>query len=309
MSAWFQGTIASRISFWKGGKLMNKQISPLDWQNLSNYLDSQLSPDAQKRLEADLLGRPELKQALEDLRFTRLMLKSLPRQRAPKNFTLSASILPQRAPRFPFIPAFSLASALCTILLLLSFLFQPNLTSGLARVDNFAPQSKSAAPMAADSAAAAPTPEVFTWGVPPANRALGMGGGNGGGGGPDETSPAAPALAPAPLAPASTPAPNEKIGKPTPVEPPPPSAPSAPAAAAPLAPPASPPIEGGGPILGLRPTLEQGLETQHLPVVQNEIPAESWVPQSGFPIFQVLLASLAVLFALAAVLFRFRYRQ
>ena len=142
---------------------MNRQISPTDWQKLSDYLDRQLSPKDTQDLQTELSTQPELKQALDDLRITRLMLNKLPRRRAPKNFTLSPASLPRRASIFPFAPAFGLASALCTILLLLSFLFQTTLTSQPPHENNLALQSKAGAPMAAEANTTGPTPEGATF--------------------------------------------------------------------------------------------------------------------------------------------------
>jgi anti-sigma factor RsiW len=280
---------------------MNRQISSLDWQNLSDYLDNQLSPDGKRKLEADLRQYPELKQALEDLRLTRVMLKSLPHRRAPKNYTLSQKNLPRRIPAFPFVPAFSLASALCTILLVLSFVFQSGASAAAATDVNMAPQAKSAAPMAAESVSNGPTPQVFVWGGPA--LAHGMGGfGGGGGDGNAMAAPAAPAIVP----PGATMPTAEMAAKLTPTETPaPPPSP----AAAPL--PASQPLEDGGPILGLRPAPEQGVETGASAFDQNRLTPETpaKAEQPAFPLLQVLFGALAALFAMGAVVFALRYRR
>ena len=68
------------------------QITPRDWEAVSAYLDHQLSEKEQAQIEARLSNEPELREALESLRRSRLVLRSAPRLRAPRNFTLTASM-------------------------------------------------------------------------------------------------------------------------------------------------------------------------------------------------------------------------
>ena len=79
---------------------MTIQISPSEWEALSSYLDNQLSERERTRLEARLKAEPELRQALEDLRRTRVILRSQARLRAPRNFTLTPATAGVRARRF-----------------------------------------------------------------------------------------------------------------------------------------------------------------------------------------------------------------
>ena len=65
-------------------------ISDRDFEQLSAYLDHQLSASEQSVFEARLLKEPELKAALRDLRFQQKALRDLPRHKVPRNFTLSA---------------------------------------------------------------------------------------------------------------------------------------------------------------------------------------------------------------------------
>jgi anti-sigma factor RsiW len=101
---------------------MTKRISDREWRDLSAYLDGQLSPKETAHLEKTLHEREDLRAALEDLKATRMILRSQPRLRAPRNFTLSAEILgvqpqvkPARQPSF----AFGFASALASVMLVL----------------------------------------------------------------------------------------------------------------------------------------------------------------------------------------------
>jgi len=72
------------------------QITPRDWETLSAYLDDQLGAPERHELEKRLRNNPELSQGLEELRTTRLILRSLPKLRAPRNFTLTPSMAGQR---------------------------------------------------------------------------------------------------------------------------------------------------------------------------------------------------------------------
>lgn len=101
---------------------MTKNISMREWEALSAYLDEQLSAKERARLETRLNQAPELRSALEDLRRTRAVLRSQPRVRAPRNFTLTPDMVGlksrpvRRAPAYPF---FRFASALAGVLFLM----------------------------------------------------------------------------------------------------------------------------------------------------------------------------------------------
>jgi hypothetical protein len=82
-----------------------------------------------------------------------------------------------------------------------------------------------------------------------------------------------------------------------------------PVAAAAPAPVENAPLEGSGPILGLRPTSEQGLESNSEPQLSDKLVKTPPVPPPSTPILQIFLAAVAVLFALAAVVFGIRYRK
>jgi len=92
-----------------------------DIELLSAYLDGQLSPHQRSALEARLRAEPALTTELDTLRITRQLLRSLPRLRAPRNFTLSAQSLPKsshaRLPAF-FGGVSALSSALLIMLVI-----------------------------------------------------------------------------------------------------------------------------------------------------------------------------------------------
>jgi hypothetical protein len=85
-----------------------------DLENLSAYLDGELTAPEVARLEARLEAEPALKAALAELRATSQVVRSLPRLRVPRSFTLTpqmAGIRPRRAA----YPVLRLAAALATI--------------------------------------------------------------------------------------------------------------------------------------------------------------------------------------------------
>jgi anti-sigma factor RsiW len=98
---------------------MTTPISDRDWEAISAYLDEELNPKERAGLDARLSASPELRAALEDMRRTRALLRSQPRLRAPRNFTLSAQVyggVPQRRPTPRLSPVFAFTSALASIL-------------------------------------------------------------------------------------------------------------------------------------------------------------------------------------------------
>jgi hypothetical protein len=103
---------------------MTKKLKDRDWRDLSAYLDGQLSSRTRARLEKELAASEEMRAALEDLRQVRVVLRSQPRLRAPRNFTLSpqlAGISERRSPARQLSPVFGFVSALASVLLILVF--------------------------------------------------------------------------------------------------------------------------------------------------------------------------------------------
>ncbi len=97
---------------------MSTQITPRDWESLSAYLDEQLSASDRQNLENRLAKNPDLRRALDELHSTRSILRSLPKLRAPRNFTLTPSMAGQKAragaPASAY-PVLRLASMLATL--------------------------------------------------------------------------------------------------------------------------------------------------------------------------------------------------
>ena len=130
---------------------MRAQLSMRDYENLSAYLDGQLSNSEKLRLEARMLANPELRSVLDEMSRTRALLRSAPRRRAPRNFTLSPAQAGLRAkPRsfFDFFPVLSFTSALAILALVFSLMLGPGGTP-LSPV----PELAAPAPLAQDAAA------------------------------------------------------------------------------------------------------------------------------------------------------------
>jgi hypothetical protein len=93
-----------------------KTITFRDIEQLSAYLDGQLSWAETTRLETRLASDRELASALSDLRQTRTVLRKTPQRRAPRNFTLTPKLAGIRPPVPRAVPALSWASAVAAVL-------------------------------------------------------------------------------------------------------------------------------------------------------------------------------------------------
>ena len=104
---------------------MKKRISRRDWQRLSAYIDEQLTPNQQKRIEARLEIEPALQSTLDDVHLMKLNLGALPKLPAPRNFTLTpemAAKAGQKRRAVRLYSALRLASAISSLLFVLVFL-------------------------------------------------------------------------------------------------------------------------------------------------------------------------------------------
>lgn len=155
---------------------MTKNISMREWEALSAYLDGQLPAKERIRLETRLNQAPELRSALEDLRRTRAVLRSQPKVRAPRNFTLTPDMVglkdrpARRAPAYPF---FRLASALAAFLFLLVFVGDlTGLSSRLGFSGAAQPAQVALAPDASPLESASQLSESYPEPTEAANQAL-----------------------------------------------------------------------------------------------------------------------------------------
>ena len=162
-------------------------MRPQEWQSLSAYIDNQLSPREKAALEKRLAKNPDLQKALEELRQTKSLLHKLPNIRVPRNFTLSPDMVTAQKPAIgQLFPIFSLSSALATVLLVVSIVFQWGIgTSPL----NMQAKMESADMITANEMAAeveeAP-PAIILWGEQDYSPEIATGKGGGGG---DEPAP------------------------------------------------------------------------------------------------------------------------
>lgn len=100
---------------------MNRRINDREWQELSAHLDGQLSVNEAARLDKKLQESPELRAAYDELNRVRSLLRSQPRLRAPRNFTISAQMAGVQSSRRsrPLSPLFGFVSALASVMLVL----------------------------------------------------------------------------------------------------------------------------------------------------------------------------------------------
>lgn len=107
---------------------MRANLTTRDYEMLSAYIDGQLAPGEQRKLEERLHARPELQVALEELRRTRMLLRQAPRRRAPRNFTLTPAMVGEQrrkpAPWAGWFPALSFTSALAALALVVTIVLQ-----------------------------------------------------------------------------------------------------------------------------------------------------------------------------------------
>jgi len=285
---------------------------PEDWEILSAYLDGQLSSRELEKVQKRLETQPDLQRALDELQRTRMVLRAAPRRRAPRNFTLSPDMVPQRRPLFWLAPAFSVASALAVILLVATFAF--SLIPGLnptgqpagpvppTGFKNLTVESTQANDLSATQA------PIIAWS---------NGGYGGGGGGPDVAPPGAGSSNPSTVVVGPTLEPNATPPAPELTVPQPPETSSTESGTPGLAPQPlrnAAPSSGSGPILGIRPTDEQGKIEITPPGDQTFSAASPTQTPARLPGFvqqnltaiQVGLGLVAVGLALAAVFSRRR---
>jgi hypothetical protein len=101
---------------------MKNRITTRDYELISAYLDNQLSSKDKAHLEARLKAIPELRKELHEMGKTRLILKDVPKLRAPHNYFITPKMVavPVR-PLFAvrLSPVMGIISAVATIMLVL----------------------------------------------------------------------------------------------------------------------------------------------------------------------------------------------
>ena len=100
---------------------MKNKTTLRDYELLSSYLDNQLGSQERAHLESRLIADPELQKILNELNKTRLLLSSMPKLRAPRNyFVTEKDTKTARMHGFQRVaPAYGIVSAVATILLVM----------------------------------------------------------------------------------------------------------------------------------------------------------------------------------------------
>jgi len=292
--------------------MKQQQLSNNDWQLLSEYLDGQISPRDKTNLEKRMQTQVELREGLEELRQTRMILRSATKQRVPRNFTLTPSMVEKVRPKpwLRFVPVLNFASAAAALALVVVMVYGllPGAVPVSAPAAPAATQSTSlmaqeAAP-AADASAEAP--DIILWG----GGAYGLGGGGDSspmGGGIDAQPPMMQA---APEVKDLSNLPEEAAPEIGVMEAPPEAVQPAPEVEQPAQEDnrvARTPLEGSEPILGVVPPQEAQSENQRQLAEQAVEAARETQPQPverNWMIPAVVLGAVALAAALASYLLR-----
>ena len=289
--------------------MANRELTSREWQLLSAFLDDQLTEKEKRQVEELLQTRPDSREALEGLRRSKTILKTLPLRKAPRNFTLSAESARKKIiPSFTGVLRYSSALAGLLLIALLAFDF---LSLGAPfpasrAVEDAAPEMLAMEAPAADIGEA---PPIIYWGAPPPvlgiygkgggdGTAYGIGGGGGagpeygigGGGQPGYLPPEAPlpeAVAPSEIIPPVEEATPEAAEE---------AVPQVEKVPAPEA------LSGSGPILGVRPEEEQGVVSA--PSGEKPLPRRQSVSPVSLRLIEIILAVLLVTTAIPAWLLR-----
>jgi hypothetical protein len=136
--------------------------SSRDLEQLSAYLDGQLSRPDRKRLQTRIHSDPALASALGELSQTRALLRRTPQRRAPRNFTLTSGMAGIRPPVPRLVPVLSWASAVAMLFFIftLGASLVGQLSLGAApgvSMNAVAPSASGAAPQAAAATVAPAT--------------------------------------------------------------------------------------------------------------------------------------------------------
>jgi len=149
------------------------------WVQVSSYLDGELSTREKEKFEQKLHTHEDLRHAVKQMRQTRAMIRSIPHQRVPRNFTLSPSMVAARQPRSRIlVPALSFASAFAALaaLVLVALItlrgFNPLAASHRSAAENAQIVAMEQEPTQGQEG----PPQIIYWGGPP-SVATGMGGG------------------------------------------------------------------------------------------------------------------------------------
>jgi anti-sigma factor RsiW len=158
-----------------------KNFNDNDLELFSAYVDGRLDSAASTRVESRVSADPDVASVLADLRFARSVLRSLPKRKAPRNFTLTRKMVGMNPPLPRAYSFFQFSSAFATMLLIFTFALNA-LTSSRVSLDAAsapaAPVSAQATEAPAMQAPAATQASAMEMSVPATASADSAGGGN-----------------------------------------------------------------------------------------------------------------------------------
>jgi len=153
---------------------MNPQVSDRDREQLSALLDSHLPEKERTELERRIAINPELQKEWKQLQRLKAALRSLPRHKIRRSYTLSPGSVPVRKTS-PFLLPLRLVSGLASAALVILLAFDATVIMRSVSIGAAAPAAASEA-MMAERAADQNTGEIIQW-VTPTLEIFGKGGG------------------------------------------------------------------------------------------------------------------------------------
>ena len=113
---------------------MTNPLTERDYQQISAYLDGQLSVEEQREFESRLQGQPDLRVALYDLRRTRTVMRNTPAIRRTRNFMLTPEMVKARSkPRsYPFFQVVFAAASVLFAMVFTGDLVQSSLSRAIS---------------------------------------------------------------------------------------------------------------------------------------------------------------------------------
>ncbi|MEW6178833.1 MAG: hypothetical protein AB1522_02785 [Chloroflexota bacterium] len=161
---------------------MKEQLNSNDLILLSAYLDGEVNPREKARVEALLQSDQQAKEIYESLLKTKTVLRNAPLRKVPRNFTLSAAVVQPRRPLI-LIPALRFSSVLATLVAVWMFIGQllPGWSARPFLASEPVTEMQAVSEAETERTFALPsdsqqTPPVVYWGGPPQPPATGMGG-------------------------------------------------------------------------------------------------------------------------------------
>ncbi len=152
---------------------MNNSNTFKQIQLLSAYVDERCTSREKQRVEAALKADAGLRLTLAEFYRCRKMLRAIPQVKAPRNFTLSPSMVLHKPQRFFLAPALNYGALVAAALFV--FLFAGTRLLPMATAKSVAPEAMLMSAPLADSAVEATAVPLIIWG-----GAYGKGGGGGG---------------------------------------------------------------------------------------------------------------------------------